>query len=139
MSARLQFMATFGLLCGARLLHAQSDSTSSALACSSSTQGVRVSVGLKDSTLARSALDTTIVMQITDRTWTRENLHAGVAMGTNGTAGSRSAPWSVCTGASASLGRVTASLHGVYGQIHLRIDPSALRALGNPTAAPTRK
>ena len=139
MTTRTFLAAATMVAFGAARLLAQADSAGSRLACASGTAGARVSIGADSAQRVSSAMDTTVVLRIDDRTWTRDSLAAGVAFGASGTVGARSAPWRVCTGASANLGRVSASLHGVYGQIHLRIDPSALRALGNPTAAPARR
>jgi hypothetical protein len=139
MTTSAAMFVAFIVATAGRPLVAQSDSTSSSLACASRGAGARVSIGAGATARSSSVLDTTIVLRIADRTWTRDSVDAGVALGAAGMAGARSAPWNVCTGATVSLGRVTASLHGVYGQIHLRIDPSALSALANPTAAPTRK
>ena len=135
--AHLTLLVSIALATGAQRSAAQSDS--SALACASHESGVRISAGAGTTSRNVVALDTTVVLDIADRTWTRDSLNAGLAFGAAGTTGAQSAPWRICTGASASLGRVTASLQGVHGLIHLRIDPSALRALVNPTAAPTRK
>jgi hypothetical protein len=92
---------------------------------------------------ARGAIDTVITLDITDRTWQRENLAAGVSLGVGGTVGARRAPWHACAGANATLGRVTATLHNVHGQIHLKADPGPLSAVGrssgNTPPAPPRR
>jgi len=89
-------------------------------------------------------LDTTFRLAIADRTWSRDNVDAGVALGAGGTAGARNAPWHACAGASAHLGTVTATLHQVNGTIHLRADPGALDSIGRshgstpPAGSPRR-
>jgi hypothetical protein len=75
-------------------------------------------------------LDTVITLNISDRTWQRDSLSAGVSLGVAGTAGARRAPWHACAGAAVTLGRVTATLHNVHGQIRLKADPTALDAIG---------
>lgn len=79
---------------------------------------------------ARGVVDTVITIDIADRTWRRDTLAAGVALGMAGTAGGRQAPWHACAGATATLERITATLHNVHGKIHLRADPRALDAIG---------
>lgn len=92
---------------------------------------------------ARGVMDTVITIDIADRTWRRDTLAAGVALGMAGSAGARQAPWHACAGATATLERITATLHNVHGQIHLRADPRALVAIGRlsgstPPAPPRR-
>ena len=83
---------------------------------------------------ARSgAIDTVITLDIRDRTWQRDNFTAGVALGVAGTVGTRGAPWHACAGATAAFGRITATLHNVHGQIHLKADPSVLDSIGRTT------
>ena len=88
--------------------------------------------------------DTTYVLAIADRQWSRDSLTAGVELAAGGTAGRQDAAWRARIGASVSLGRVTASLHGVYGRIHLATDPTALQSLERasgvvPPAVPPRR
>lgn len=88
-------------------------------------------------------VDTIITLDITDRRWQRDHLSAGVSLGAAGAAGARGAPWHACAGATATLGRVTATLHNVRGRIHLRADAGALRAIGRkavitPPVSPRR-
>ena len=71
-------------------------------------------------------LDTIITLNITDRTWQRDSLSAGVSLGAAGQAGAQHGRWHACAGATATLGRITATLRNVHGQIHLRADPGAL-------------
>ena len=92
---------------------------------------------------ARGAIDTVITLDIADRRWQRDSLSAGVSLGVAGTAGARHAPWHACAGATATLQRITATLHDVRGQIHLKADPAALAAIGRtpgstPPAPPRR-
>jgi hypothetical protein len=93
--------------------------------------------------ISRGAIDTVIRLDITDRSWQRENLSAGVSLGVGGTAGARRAPWHACAGATVTLGRVTATLHNVHGQIHLKADPGPLASVGRATGttppAPPRR
>lgn len=91
----------------------------------------------------RGPIDTVITLDIADRTWQRDSLSAGVSLGVAGTAGARHAPWHACAGATATLQRITATLHDVHGQIHLKADPGALAAIGRtpgstPPAPPRR-
>jgi hypothetical protein len=87
---------------------------------------------------ARSgAIDTVITLDIRDRTWQRDNFTAGVALGVAGSAGTRGAPWHACAGATATFGHVTATLHNVQGQIHLKADPAVLDSIGAPTRGTT--
>lgn len=86
-------------------------------------------------------VDTVITLAIADRTWTRDSLHAGVALGASSMAGARGAPWRACAGATTHLGRVTARLHHVYGTIRLLVSPGALESIGRatPPAGPPRR
>jgi hypothetical protein len=86
-----------------------------------------------DATRSRGTIDTVITLNITDRTWQRDSLSAGVSLGMAGTAGARGAPWRACAGVAASFGRITTTLHNVRGRIHLRADPGALAAIGRGT------
>lgn len=91
----------------------------------------------------RGPIDTVITLDIADRSWQRDSLSAGVSLGVAGTAGARHAPWHACAGATATLQRITATLHDVHGQIHLKADPGALAAIGRtpdttPPAPPRR-
>jgi hypothetical protein len=103
------------------------DSASSALTCARSGTTLRLWAG---------AIDTVITLDITDRTWTRDNFSAGVAIGAAGNSGVRRAPWNACAGAGITFGRVTAVLHNVHGQIRFKADPSALRSIGDTTGSP---
>lgn len=91
----------------------------------------------------RGPIDTVITLDIADRSWQRDSLSAGVSLGVAGTAGARHAPWHACAGATATLQRITATLHDVHGQIHLKADPGALAAIGrtpdNTPPAPPRR
>lgn len=91
----------------------------------------------------RGPIDTVITLNIADRSWQRDSLSAGVSLGVAGTAGARHAPWHACAGATATLQRITVTLHDVHGQIHLKADPGALAAIGRtpgstPPAPPRR-
>lgn len=91
----------------------------------------------------RGPIDTVITLDIADRSWQRDSLSAGVSLGVAGTAGARHAPWHACAGATTTLQRITATLHDVHGQIHLKADPGALAAIGRtpdttPPAPPRR-
>ncbi|HET7189131.1 MAG TPA: hypothetical protein VFI52_13340 [Gemmatimonadaceae bacterium] len=91
----------------------------------------------------RGPIDTVITLDIADRSWQRDSLSAGVSLGVAGTAGARHAPWHACAGATATLQRITITLHDVHGQIHLKADPGALAAIGRtpgstPPAPPRR-
>jgi hypothetical protein len=129
------------------------DSATSALVCTRSGTTLRLWAGGADSGHAaiaapdnrvRGAIDTVITLNITDRTWTRDNFSAGVAIGAAGNSGARRAPWNACAGAGITFGRVTAVLHNVHGQIRFKADPSALRTIGDtsgslPPASPPRR
>jgi hypothetical protein len=120
------------------------DSATSALICARSGTTLRLWAGGRDSARAGSAapgnraggIDTVITLNITDRTWTRDNFSAGVAIGAAGTSGARRAPWNACAGAGITFGRVTAVLHNVHGQIRFKADPSALRTIGDTSGSP---
>jgi hypothetical protein len=124
------------------------------LACASSGSTVRVWNGVVDTAAGAerptagvngqaSGIDTTIVLAITDRSWQRDTVDAGVALGRAGTVRSLG-EWNTCAGASVHLGRVTAQLHNVTGRIHLHADMSALDSIGRtrsgiPPAGPPRR
>ena len=129
----------------------RADSGSGALSCPRSGGQVRAWLGdvtSPDTTAGGSrgaggVLDTIVTLNITDRSWQRDALSAGVSLGVAGRVGARRSPWHACAGATATLGRITASLHGIHGQIHLRADPGALAAIGRtpgstPPAPPRR-
>jgi hypothetical protein len=85
----------------------------------------------------RGSIDTVITLNIADHTWQRDSLSAGVALGAGGSAGARRAPWHACAGATATFGRITATLHNIHGQIHLKADPGALDSIGGTTGRTT--
>ena len=97
--------------------------------------GARIAAGATTTSPASGVLDTTITLNITDRTWQRDSLSAGVSLGAAGQAGSQRGRWHACAGATATLGRITATLHNVHGQIHLRADAGALDAIGRTTGS----
>jgi hypothetical protein len=122
----------------------RADSSTHALTCSSDGAMLRWWAGANGDSAARSArptdatrsrrtIDTVITLNITDRTWQRDSLSAGVSLGVAGTAGAQGAPWRACAGVAASFGRITTTLHNVRGEIHLRADPGALAAIGRGT------
>jgi hypothetical protein len=131
------------------------DSGDARLTCASSGLTARAWTGLLDAPGAtpaaaqpvdarRGSLDTTFVLAIADRSWQRDNVDAGVALGGAGTAGRANAPWRACAGATVHLGRVAAQLHDVAGRIHLRADLSSLDSIGRtrsstPPAGPPRR
>ena len=140
MSARHSIaLAVVAATCVATAAHAQRDSATTPaaadssdhrLACAASGTTLRAwgpgaaATGVASS--PRATLDTTIVLAITDRTWTRSDVDAGVALGVAGTAGAHASRWRACAGASAHLGTVTARLRQVHGTIRLHADPGAL-------------
>ena len=97
--------------------------------------GVRIGTGSVSTPRTVGVLDTIITLNITDRTWQRDSLSAGVSLGAAGQAGAQHGRWHACAGATATLGRITATLRNVQGQIHLKADPGALDAIGRPTAS----
>jgi hypothetical protein len=97
--------------------------------------GVRIGAGTVTTPRTGGVLDTVITLNITDRTWQRDSLSAGVSLGAAGQAGSQRGRWHACAGATATLGRITATLHNVHGQIHLRADAAALDAIGRTTGS----
>jgi hypothetical protein len=97
--------------------------------------GVRIGTGAAGAARTSGVLDTVITLNITDRTWQRDSLSAGVALGAAGQAGSQRGRWHTCAGATVTLGRITATLHDVHGQIHLRADAGALDAIGRTTGS----
>jgi hypothetical protein len=99
--------------------------------------GIRMGTGAAARSPASGALDTVITLNITDRTWQRDSLSAGVSLGAAGQAGAQRGRWHACAGATATLGRITATLHNVYGRIHLRADAGALDAIGRTTGSTT--
>lgn len=146
---RMLFTVVFVAM-GALPLMAQTDSAGQSLGCSSSGVTARAWLGGRaapaSDTSARGSgwrttqprlLDTTITLRIANETWTRDSLRAGVALGAAGSAAAGSAAsWQACAGAAVLLGRVTATLRGVYGQIHLRFDGRALDSLGHGDTGP---
>jgi hypothetical protein len=130
----------------------RADSGDARLTCAASGLTARAWTGLADAPgVARAApdarggsLDTTIVLSIADRSWQRDNVDAGVALGGAGTAGRANGSWRTCAGATVHLGRVTARLRNVAGSIHLRADLNALDSIGRtrsstPPAGPPRR
>ncbi len=146
-------LLTAAVVCGAAHASAQradstaarGDSSSRSLACAAYGTTLRFWAGGPDSATSpvspasaaersasrrRAILDTVITLDITDRSWTRDSVTAGVAIGASGTAGARRSSWHACAGASVLLGRVTATLRNVHGLIRFRADPSALQSIG---------
>jgi hypothetical protein len=128
-------MAVLALACPLGAGAQRTDTTCSTLL-------VRRDSASRDTSKSLSAIDTLITLDIRDRTWQRDAVRVGVAYGATGTAGARRTSWSTCVGVTALLGQVTASLHNVRGQIHFKVDPSALDSIGRitrPPAAPPRR
>ncbi|MDB4885999.1 MAG: hypothetical protein JWN79_1437 [Gemmatimonadetes bacterium] len=130
----------------------RADSGGHRLACAESGTTLRAwgpgTAGAGPAASPRASLDTTIVLAIADRSWTRSDVDAGVALGVSGTAGAHASPWRACAGVSAHLGTVTARLHQVHGTIRLHADPGALRSIARapgdslrttPPAVPPRR
>jgi hypothetical protein len=125
---------------------ARGDSASASLTCAPSGTTLRLWTGGADSARGRLAappggtaqrvIDTLITLDITDRTWTRDNFSAGVAIGAAGTSGAQRAPWNACAGAGITFGRVTAVLHNVHGQIRFKADPGPLQSIGDSSGSP---
>jgi hypothetical protein len=97
--------------------------------------GVRIGTGAASTPRTSGVLDTVITLNITDRTWQRDSLSAGVSLGAAGQSGAQHGRWHACAGATATFGRITATLHNVHGQIHLRADAGALDAIGRTTGS----
>jgi hypothetical protein len=161
-ASRRALATTFGLLVGANgaasaqrpdsSVAMRADSGDARLTCASSGLTARVWTGLADApgtaptapAMGRGSLDTTMVLSIADRSWQRENVDAGVALGAAGTAGRANGNWRTCAGATVHLGRVTARLRNVTGSIHLRAHLDALDSIGRtrsstPPAGPPRR
>jgi hypothetical protein len=97
--------------------------------------GVRIGTGTGVTPRTSGVLDTVITLDITDRTWQRDSLSAGVSLGAAGQAGAQRGRWHACAGATATFGHIAATLHNVHGQIHLRADAGALDAIGRTTGS----
>ena len=74
-----------------------------------SASGVNTVIGLGES------VDTTMVFDISQKTWTRTNLAAAISVGLADETRGR---YAVCAGVSALLPNVTLTLQGVKGRVH---------------------
>lgn len=74
-----------------------------------SSSGVNKVIGIGQS------VDTTLVFDITSKTWTRTNLAAAISVGLADESRGR---YSVCAGVSALLPNVTLTLQGARGRVH---------------------
>ena len=74
-----------------------------------SASGVNTVVGLGES------VDTTLVFDITSKTWTRTNLAAAISVGLADETRGR---YAVCAGVSALLPSVTLTVQGARGRVH---------------------
>ena len=61
------------------------------------------------------SVDTTLVFDITSKTWTRTNLAAAISVGLADESRGR---YAVCAGVSALLPNVTLTLQGAHGRVH---------------------
>lgn len=61
------------------------------------------------------SVDTTLVFDITRKTWTRTNLAAAISVGLTDEARGR---YAVCAGVTALLPNVTLTLQGAHGRVH---------------------
>lgn len=75
----------------------------------------------------RPSIDTTIVLAVDRRDWSRDSYRGGVAISTDDLR--RSARYTACAGASVELGRATVALRGVRGIVRLRADFRALEGV----------
>jgi hypothetical protein len=106
--------------------------------------GIRISVTGIDTAGAprftldtRTTLDTTFVLDITERRWREPLLTASLEAGIGDTTRAR---WHACTGVAISMRDVTLSLHDVHGQVHYKVDLTPLRNIRRLGAgAPPRR
>jgi hypothetical protein len=107
--------------------------------------GIRVSIaGLDTAQRARlsldtgTMLDTTFILDITERRWQQASMTASLEAGIGDTARAR---WHACTGVSIAMRDVTLVLRDVHGQIRYKVDLTPLqnvRRLAAPTDSPRR-
>lgn len=76
---------------------------------SDSSAGVNRVIGVGES------IDTTLVFNITSKTWTRTNLAAAISVGLSDTT---RGTYAVCAGVSALLPNVTLTVQGARGRVH---------------------
>jgi hypothetical protein len=87
----------------------------------------------------RTTLDTTFVLNISERRWQESFLTASLEAGVGDT--TTRGRWHACTGVTISMGDVTLLLRDVRGQVHYKVDLTSLsniRRLG-PSGAPPRR
>ena len=90
----------------------------------------------------RRTVDTTLTFNVAERTWTRPSVTAVVLAGASSTGASRAGTgttaagsgtarrgWHVCTGATITGHQPTLVLRGVRGQMHLKVDLTALAGI----------
>jgi hypothetical protein len=107
--------------------------------------GVRISISGLDTTRGprlaldtRTMLDTTFVLNITERRWQEPRMTASLEAGVGDTTGAR---WHACTGVSIAMRDVTLVLRDVHGQVRYKVDLTPLgtiRRLNAPGAPPRR-
>ena len=86
------------------------------------------------------AIDTTIVFNIAERSWTRTNLAAAISVGL---ADAARGGYKICAGVTALMPSATLTIHGARGRLHFQASlaelTSAIRSVpGAPSPQPRR-
>jgi hypothetical protein len=86
----------------------------------------------------RTTLDTTFVLNVTERRWQEPRMTASLDAGIGDTTGAR---WHACTGVSISMRDVTLVLRDVHGQVRYKVDLTPfhnIQRLNAPGTPPRR-
>ena len=86
----------------------------------------------------RTTLDTTFVLNVTERRWQEPRMTASLEAGVGDTTGAR---WHACTGVSISMRDVTLVLRDVHGQVRYKVDLTPFRNIQrlNAPGTPPRR
>ena len=109
--------------------------------------GIRISLTSGDSAVGERniidlsrALDTTIVFNIDQRSWTRTNLAAAISVGLADDAGGG---YKICAGATALMPSATLTVRGARGRVHFQASlaelTSAIRSTQRATSPQPRR
>jgi hypothetical protein len=92
-----------------------------------------------------TTIDTTLTFDVTNQTWSRSSLTAYVAGGVSGrtrsatTATDPRSSWHACVGITLGMQQPTIVMHGVHGQLHLKIDLTPLTRIPGATLDSSRQ
>lgn len=140
----VSFMSVAALVASALGAQADTSQTVSTRRCPV-VNGIRIGVtGLDTSrtprfTLdTRTTLDTTFILNVSERRWQEPRMTASLEAGVGDTTGAR---WHACTGVSISMRDVTLVLRDVHGRVRYKVDLTPFRTIQrlNAPGTPPRR